>query len=210
MVEILPGILEKEWGEIEKRFEAYRGIAAGVHVDLIDGKFAANTTFLDPVPFKKYSQDFLLELHMMVEDPIQYLKPFADAGFARFVGQIEKMPDQVAFVAQGQLLGEVGLGIDADTPVDAIKVPLDDLDSILVMAVKAGFSGQGFLERSLEKVQELSLKTIIPIEVDGGVNDKIIGMGCRAGAERFVATSFLFSAGTPAEQYKILHDATKA
>ncbi len=209
-MEILPGILEKEWSEIEKKFEAYRPFARFVHVDLLDGKFAPNISFLDPAPFKKYSKDFLLELHMMVDDPIKYLKPFADAGFSRFIGQVEKMPDQVAFVATAQLYGEAGLGIDAETPVEAIKVPLTDLDSVLVMTVKAGFSGQEFIEKNLDKVKQLVSKTTIPIEIDGGVNDTTIKAGCIAGAKRFVATSFLFSGATPAKQYAKLVECARS
>ncbi len=209
MFEILPGILEKDWKEIERKLEAYRQFAKSVHVDLIDGKFAPNTTYLDPGPFVKYSHDFLLEVHMMVDDPIKYLKPFANAGFRRFIGHVEKMPDQRQFVAEAELLGEVGLGIDADTAIEAIKVSLDDLDSILVMTVKAGFSGQSFMEKNLEKVMQLAAKTTIPIEVDGGINDQTIKTGCVAGSRRFVATSFLFGSQTPLKQYELLKEAVK-
>lgn len=209
MFDILPGILEKEWDEIEKKLEIYRSFAKGVHIDLIDGKFAPNTTFLDPAPFKKYSRDFLLELHMMVDDPIKYVKPFADAGFGRFIGHVEMMPDQTAFVAHAQLWGEAGLGIDAQTPIEAIKINIEDLDSLLVMTVKTGYSAQGFLEENLEKVRQLVKKTSIPIEIDGGVNDETIKTGCAAGARRFVATSFLFGMGSPKGQYELLKEKVK-
>lgn len=209
MFEILPGILEKDWAEIEKKLKIYKEFGKSVHIDLIDGKFAPNTTFMDPAPFKKYSQDFVLELHMMVDDPIKYIKPFADAGFGRFIGHVEMMPDQTEFVAEAQLWGEAGLGIDAQTPVEAIKVPLEDLDSLLVMTVKTGFSGQGFMEENLEKVKQLVSRTTIPIEIDGGVNEETIETGCAAGARRFVATSFLFGTGTPQAQYELLKDKLK-
>lgn len=206
MFEVIPGILEKDWAEIERKLEICRPFTKSVHIDLIDGKFAANTTFLDPSPFAKYSKDFLLELHMMVEDPIKYLKPFSDAGFARFVGHVEKMPDQEEFVAAAQLLGEVGLGIDAETPIEAIKASFEDLDSILVMTVKAGFSGQSFLEKNLEKVKQLAARTTIPIEIDGGVDAAAVKTGCKAGARRFVATSFLFGSDSPQQQFQLLKD----
>lgn len=206
MFEVIPGILEKEWTEIEGKLEICRSITKSVHIDLIDGKFAQNTTFLDPSPFAKYSKDFLLEVHMMVEDPIKYLKPFADAGFARFIGHIEKMPDQEEFVAAAQLLGEVGLGIDAQTPVEAIAAQLDDLDSILVMTVKAGFSGQSFIEQNLEKVKQLAARTTIPIEIDGGIDAEAIKKCCAAGARRFVATSFLFGSDSPQQQFQLLKE----
>ncbi len=206
MFEIIPGILEKDWAEIERKLEIYRSFAKSVHIDLIDGKFASNTTFLDHSPFAKYSKDFLFEVHMMVEDPIKYLKPFADAGFSRFIGHIEKMPDQIEFVATAQLLGEVALGIDAETPIEAIKVPLDDLDSILVMTVKAGFSGQSFIKDNLEKVKQLVVRTTIPIEIDGGVDTTTVRLGCSAGARRFVATSFLFGGKSVQQQYQLLKE----
>ncbi len=209
MFDILPGILEKDWKEIERKLEIYRPFASRIHVDFLDGKFAPNTTFLDPAPFAKYSKNFLLEAHMMLDDPINYLEPLANAGFRRFIGHVEKMPDQVAFVAKGESMGEVGLGIDADTAVEAIKVPLDDLDCVLVMTVKAGFSGQSFMEQNLDKVKQLVAKTMIPIEVDGGVNESTIKVGCVAGARRFVATSFLFGVETPEKQYGLLKDCAR-
>lgn len=204
MFEILPGILEKEWDAIEKKFEIIRPFARSVHIDIVDGKFAPNISFLDPKPYKKYSQDFFLELHMMVEEPLQYLKPFADAGFKRFLGHIEKMSDQVEFVAQAQILGEVGLVVDGKTSLDSIKVPYDDLDCMLFMTINAGFSGQPFIAGHLEKVKQAREKTNIPIEIDGGINDQTILLARDAGANRFVATSFLFKSDDPHGQYKHL------
>lgn len=211
MYEILPGILEKEWSEIEKKIELVKPFAKSIHVDLLDGKFAQNTTLLDPTPFKKYTSELFFELHMMVDEPIQYLKPWADAGFRRFIGHIEKMSDQAEFVAQGQLVGEVCLAIDGPTSLDSLKVPLEDLDGVLVMTIHAGFSGQSFDPRQLEKVKMLRQKVedtsgiLFPIEVDGGVNDKTIVQAKEAGVNRFVSTSFLFHAENPNGQYTALH-----
>lgn len=207
MFEIIPGILEKEWSNIEKKLALIKPFTKTVHVDLLDGKFAPNTTLLDPSPFKKYSTEFFFEVHMMVDNPIQYLSPFADAGFKRFLGHVEKMPDQVEFVAKAQILGEVGLAIDGKTPVDAIKVPFDDLDYLLVMTINAGFSGQTFMPEHLEKVKNLRSKItnqFFPIEVDGGINDHTILQAKNAGVTRFVATSFLFKDKNPQEQYQVL------
>ena len=93
MNEIIPGILEKDWASIEQKLEKIRPFARTVHIDLLDGKFAPNTCFADPAPFKKFSEYFYFELHMMVDDPLQYVQKWADAGFKRFIGHIEKMPD---------------------------------------------------------------------------------------------------------------------
>lgn len=205
-MEIIPGILEKEWSEIEKKIELVRPFAQAIHIDIIDGKFAPNTTFLDPTPFKKYSSDIFFELHMMVVDPLQYLKPFADAGFRRFLGHIEKMPSQEEFVAKGQLLGEVGLAIDGPTALSEINVPLDDLDALLCMSIKAGFSGQKFEPTYIEKLEMIQEETWIPIEIDGGINSDTMVKAASLGGTRFVSTSFIFSSQNPEGQYKILQN----
>jgi len=202
---IIPGILEKDWAAIEMKIQQVLPFAKAIHIDLIDGKFALNTTFLDPVPFKKYTYDIPFELHMMVDEPINFLDSWADAGFRRFIGHIEKMSDQVEFVAKAQLLGEVGLGVDQDSQLDSVEVPFSDLDVLLFMTVKAGFSGEEFAEKNLNKIKTAREKSFIPIEVDGGINDQTILRAKGSGADRFVATSFIFKE-TPQEQYKILHE----
>ena len=213
MFEIIPspGTTDKDFSTIEKKLHAVKGVARTIHVDVIDGKFADNKTFSDPTPFAKYSKDFIFEVHLMVDDPIKYLKPWAEAGFQRFIGQIEMMPDQAEFVAQAQLLGEVGLAIDKQTAISEIKVPFRDLDSLLVMTIKAGFSGQKFIEELLLKVKNLRSATDIPIEVDGGITESTIKLARNAGANRFVATSFLFdSEKSPKEQYNLLDGIIKS
>jgi ribulose-phosphate 3-epimerase len=148
-MEIIPGILEKEWKDIERKIELVKGFTQVIHIDILDGKFADNTTFLDPAPFRKYSSDILFELHMMVDDPIQYVQPFADAGFKRFLGHVEKMPSVPEFVAKTQLLGEVGLAIDGPTSLEKVHVPYEDIDCLLFMTITAGFSGQSFTSGNL-------------------------------------------------------------
>jgi ribulose-phosphate 3-epimerase len=207
MFEIIPspGTDNKDWSQVASKIDMVKPLAKTVHIDVLDGKFAPNTTFLDPKTFEKYGKDLILEAHLMVEEPIHYLKSFADAGFRRFIGQVEKMSDQAEYVAQAELLGEVSLALDSDTPLDAIKVSLEDLDSVLVMTVKAGFSGQKFMEQPLEKVKQILEKLpTLPVELDGGINDETIEVGAACGATRFVATSFLFGVGTAESQYKLL------
>lgn len=211
MLEVIPGILEKDWDEIEKKIELVKSFAQTIHVDIIDGKFAPNITFLDPIPFAKYTKDIFFEVHLMVEEPIEYLKPFADAGFKRFLGHIEslrQLADQAEFVAQGEILGEVGLALDGPTDLSAIKIPYSDLDSILIYTSQnVGFSGPSFMQERLDKVKKIREQNeFLPIEIDGGVNDQTIIVGKDAGATRFVTTSFLFNSEDPSRQYQILQE----
>lgn len=208
-MEVIPGVLEKTWEEIEQKIKLLSPFAKTLHIDIIDNKFAPNLTFLDPKPFAKYKDQFLLEVHMMVEEPINYLQAYADAGFKRFLGHIEKMSDQAEFAAQGQLLGEVGLALDGPTTMEALKVQLDDLDCLTIMTIKAGFSGQSFMPEHLGKIKYLRSKTGIPIEVDGGTKDTTIQLAKEAGATRFVATSFISGAQDPRAAYLTLLNAVK-
>ncbi len=209
MFEVIPspGTFVKDWEEFEKKIELVKPFAQTIHVDIVDGIFAPNTTFADPEPFKKFTKDMFFEVHLMTDDPIKHLKRWADAGFRRFIGHIEKMPDQEEFVAQAQLLGEVGLALDKQTPLEGIKVPYRDLDVLLVMLIQAGLSGQQFQEELLEKVKRLRIRdqVTLPIEVDGGINDETIQIAAAAGVNRFVVTSFVYNIETPEKQFQLLH-----
>lgn len=209
MHQIIPGILEKDFSEIEKKLEIIKPFSNTVHIDFIDGIFTSNTTFLNPAPFKKYSKDFFMEAHLMVKDPVKYIQPLFDAGFKRVLGHIEQMNDLDEFVARGQMLGEVGIALDLNSDIDQIKVSYEDLDVILLMGVKTGDSGQIFNPKVLEKIEILRQKTNIPIEVDGGVNDKTIVDIKNAGADRLITTSFLFNQEDPSTQYQKLLDLIK-
>lgn len=220
MFEIIPspGTENKNWGEIDKKIIDVKSFARTIHIDVIDGIYANNKTFSDPAPFVKHAgrlqagedasdSGLIFEVHLMVDNPIQYIKPFFEAGFQRFIGQIEKMPSQEEFVAKAQMYGEAALALDKQSTVDSLQVSLEDLDSILVMTIQAGFSGQKFEESLLEKVKAIRMKNeYLPIEVDGGINDETIAIAAAAGANRFVATSFLYSIGSPVSQYKMLID----
>lgn len=200
---IIPAILETNWEEIEKKLEICREFSKVIHIDFIDGKFTNNKTFLEFEPFKKYSDHFILEAHLMTEDLVNYLDLLYASGFKRFLGHIEKMSDQVEFVAKGESLGAVGLAIDIETPVENIKVPLDDLDQILLMSVMAGASGRSFDQRVLQKIKKLKDKGFNNIELDGGINTQTLPISKQAGANSFCVTSFLFREN-PEEQFRIL------
>jgi len=200
---IIPTILEKTWEEIEAKFEIYKNFANSVHIDFIDGKFAPELTFLDPEPFSKYSKYFKLEAHLMVDEPAFYLEKLSQAGFRTFLGHVERMNNQVEFVTRGQELGSVGLALDIETPIEGIKVPLEDLDQILLMGITAGASGRPFDERVISKIKSLVDKDFVNIEIDGGVSDVTLPLLKNAGASMFCANSFLFK-GDPQKQFHLL------
>jgi ribulose-phosphate 3-epimerase len=209
MHNVIPGILEKDWSEIERKLTVVRHFSKTVHIDFLDGKFCEETSFMDFQPFAKYKEDFLLEAHLMVENPTQYIRQLAAVGFKRFIGHIEKMQDIDEFIAEGQIFGEVGLALDIDTPVSVLSIPFDDIDVILVMAAKAGKSGQAFSQSALLKIQDLRKRTIVPIEIDCGINEESIIAARVSGANRFVADSFIFESADPLNSFEKLLSLTR-
>lgn len=204
MHSITPGILEKSADEIEIKLKIIKPFSRSVHVDFIDGKFSEETSFLDANFFTKYKDEFFLEAHLMVEEPVDYVKQYAKAGFKKFIGHIEKMKSLEEFVALGQVFGEVGIAIDSPTSVENLKLPFDDLDEILLMSVKAGKSGQEFIEDTLEKIKKIREISSIKIAVDGGINDKNISSCSLFGAQRFIATSYIFNSNDPMQAFEKL------
>lgn len=200
--QIIPGILEKDWSQIEAKIESVKPFSNFIHIDLIDGIFAPNTTFLDPSFFEKYRNDFFMEAHLMVDNPLSYLDNFAKYGFKRFIGQIEKMQNLDEFVARAENLGEVGLAVDLETPIEAILDYLEDLDFIFLMSVKAGFSNQTFSDQVLDKIKKIrQIDDLIPIEIDGGINEATLSQAFKIGANRFVSTKAIFGSGNPKENF---------
>lgn len=199
---VIPTILQKSWEEVEKKLRIYKEFTRNVHVDFIDGKFTNNTTFLDPEPFFAYKDQFNLEAHLMVDEPIEYLDRLGNSGFMRFLGHVEKMSNQEEFVAKGETLGAVGLALDIETPLTAINVPYIDLDLILLMSIKAGDSGRPFDERVIEKIKKLK-ESFVEIEVDGGINDTNLPILKESGVQDFCVNSFIFQ-GDPKKQFEKL------
>jgi len=204
-MEIIPGVLEKDWHIIEKRLSTISTFSKIAHIDFIDGKFTDTKTYLDPAPFKRYSKKLFLEAHLMVVNPQEYIEPLARAGFKRFIGHIERMPSQSDFVKNAKKWGEVGLALDGPTDLDNLHIQPNELDCILIFtAGHVGSSGQEFDFSRLEKIKKLREQFNISIEVDGGINKDTILKAKNAGATRFVSTGFLFSSKDPAFQYKTL------
>ena len=204
MHDVIPGILEKNWVEIEKKIELIKPFSRTVHIDVIDGKFSSEISFLETEPFKKYKDDFFMEVHLMVEKPEDYLKIYAQAGFKRFLGHVEKMQNIEEFIALGQVLGEVGIAVDSTTQLESLNIPFDDIDTVLLMSVKAGKSGQEFLPEVIDRIKQIKIKTQVPIEIDGGINEQTIIEARKVGAQRFVATSFIFNSKDPMQSFEKL------
>lgn len=196
MIEVIPGILEKEWEAILARIAAAAPYTEWIQVDIADNTIVPNETFTDVAKFKDILTLFphlKLEAHLMVAEPEKYIKPLADAGFRRAIAHVEAH-DPRTFLTEIQYEEmEAGIAIDGLTEFDLIEPFLDEVDCVLVMTIEAGFSGQTFMPETMEKVKLIRQNfPDLPIEVDGGINDQTAKVAIEAGATRLAATSYLF------------------
>ncbi len=196
MIDIIPGILDKEWVPIDEKVRQVAPLTQWIQIDVADNTLVPNVTLLDFKQFAPYEKEFpelSFEAHLMVAKPEMYIKPLVDAGFKRLIAHVEAHDPRV-FLDQAQYEHvEVGLAIDGATEFDQIEPFLEEIDMVLVMTIEAGFSGQPFLPETMEKVKLIHQNfPDLPIEVDGGINDKTAKIAVEAGATRLVSTSYIF------------------
>ena len=171
-----------------------------VHIDVMDGHFVDNLTFGAGVVSALRSQTSLFfDVHMMVENPEKYVDDFAKAGADSMSIHVEATNHIHGALQKIKNAGmKASVVINPGTPVEAIKTVLPLVDMVLVMTVNPGFGGQKFIPEMMDKVRELTQirtdkKLNFEIEVDGGIDDQTIKVAKAAGANVFVAGSFVFN-----------------
>ena len=178
--------------------ECDRIINSGIdflHFDVMDGNFVDNITFgpLILATIKKYNNHFV-DVHLMVNDPIKWIKPFVDAGANNLTFHVEStnnIENVIKSVKENNI--SCGLAINPETSIQSIENYIELVDIILVMTVKPGFGGQKIIMETIEKIK--NLRKLYPnkiIEVDGGINKNNINLLINAGANWIVSGSSLF------------------
>ena len=176
--------------------------ADGLHVDVMDGHFVPNLTMgPDMVAhLRRALPDAYLDVHLMVTDPIEYVRPFASAGADSITFHIEaslgrKEEHELAVIDRIRSVGcEAGIVLNPTTPGEAVGHLKGLLDMVLVMSVHPGFSGQSFRPEVLEKTRWLRehFGDEVRVEMDGGINGENAGDVIGAGCDVIVAASGLF------------------
>lgn len=180
-----------------------RAAAAGcdwLHFDIMDGLFVPSISFGDPV-LKCVGQisGLPVDVHMMVTDPIRYVKRFADLGAARITFHSEATDDVIGTIDAVKACGiPAGLAIKPKTPVSEIEKYIPLVDMVLVMTVEPGFGGQAFMPETLDKIRQVracadKLGMPLNIQVDGGINGKTAPLVREAGANVLVSGSYVFA-----------------
>lgn len=201
MSELSPSILAANFNRLGADIKAVEDEDIDMlHVDVMDGMFVPSISFGMPVieSIRKESNMFF-DVHLMVEEPLRYIKEFVDAGADGITVHVEACEDLKKTIDEIKKHGvKTAVAVNPATDIERVYDVLDDLDMVLVMSVNPGFGGQKLMPETLEKVKKLvkerekrSLK--FKIEMDGGINSKNIEEVVAAGVDVIVAGTAVFS-----------------
>jgi len=196
-VEILPSLLAADFGHLAD--EIVRAEASGaeaLHLDIMDAHFVPNLSFGPDVVAlaKKTTPSFYRNVHLMMSRPDLYLEAFAKAGAQTIQIHVEADCDLHTELRRIRQMGlKNAIVLNPETPVERLEPYLNEIDEALVMTVHPGYGGQKFIAECLPKVTWLRERCPnLDIMVDGGVNAETAVLAAKAGANQFVAGSYLF------------------
>ncbi|WP_136795195.1 MULTISPECIES: ribulose-phosphate 3-epimerase [Desulfosediminicola] len=200
-IQIAPSILSADFSQLGNEIRAVDQAGAEViHIDVMDGHFVPNIT-IGPlvVEAAKRVTDRVLDVHLMISNPGDYIDAFADAGADWITVHVEACTHLHRVIGQIKQRGlKAGAVLNPATSLSTLDYVLEDLDLVMLMSVNPGFGGQSFIPSSLEKIWQLrqridSMGLEVGIEVDGGVSKKTIQDVAQAGANIFVAGSAVYN-----------------
>jgi len=215
MVKIAPSILAANFSKLgEEVLEVEKAGAELIHIDVMDGHFVPNIT-MGPIvvealrPLTKLP----LDVHLMIENPDQYIESFAKAGADYITVHVEACPHLHRTIQLIRSFGvKPGVVLNPHTPIETIQHVLEDIDMVLFMTVNPGFGGQKFIHSVIPKVKQLSniikeRNLSIEIEIDGGINEETIKPCVEAGATILVAGSAIYNAPNKAKALQAIKEA---
>lgn len=201
MVKIAPSILSADFSKLGMEIkDVEQGGADYIHVDVMDGHFVPNIT-IGPLiveairPITKLP----LDVHLMIENPDDYIEAFANAGADYITVHVEACKHLHRTIHYIKSFGvKAGVVLNPATPVETIQHIIDDVDMVLLMSVNPGFGGQAFISSVLPKIRQVKEMAQtrgldIEIEIDGGVNEETAKLCIEAGANVLVAGSAIYN-----------------
>lgn len=205
-----PSLLSSDFSRLENELQELE--QAGLHWahwDVMDGHFVPNIT-LGPTVIaacRKKSRLFF-DVHLMIENPDQYVDEFTRAGADLICVHAEACPHLERTLSRIRELGaKCAVALNPHTPLSVLDYVLPQLDMVLIMSVNPGFGGQSFIPFALDKISDLARlirkkDCSCHIQVDGGVTLDNAGTIIRAGANILVSGSAFFKHPPYAQRLK--------
>ncbi|MDR0983620.1 MAG: ribulose-phosphate 3-epimerase [Ruminococcus sp.] len=202
---ILCGNLADLKGECKRLEDAH---IPWLHFDVMDGVFVPNITFGIPVLSSLKFTSLFKDVHLMIDNPVRYVKQFADAGADVITFHYEAIGNSVNNTVSDNkkidienIIGEikkhkkkVGISVKPNTDISVIDEFLPLVDLVLIMSVEPGFGGQKFMPEVLSKLRYLKEKNFGGIiQIDGGIDNITAPKAIKAGANCLVSGSYLFN-----------------
>lgn len=210
-IQVAPSILAADFGNLLADIRKIEKETDILHIDVMDGHFVPNISFGVPIIKSIRSATGLkFDVHLMITNPEEYIRIFAEAGADLLTFHIEAAEDPAALIRMIHSLGrKAGISVHPDTPVEKIFPYLPDLDLVLIMSVYPGFGGQSFLEEAPARIRTVReemdrIGSNAWLSVDGGVTEKTAPLILSSGATLLVAGSAVFGDPNPEDAIRRL------
>lgn len=209
---IAPSLLAADFGNLQRDIEMVNNSDADwFHIDVMDGHFVPNISYGMPIiqAIKKHATK-PLDVHLMIEKPERYIEIFAEVGADIITVHYESTVHLHRTLTQIEDAGcKAGVVLNLTTPVSVLEDILPKCYMVLLMSINPGFGGQKFEEITYNRIKKLrkminDQNLTTRIEIDGGVTDENIKKLADAGADVFVAGSFVFKSSNQIQTIKDL------